>query len=1120
MRHRKLVSVVLFCVLAAGSGLSRTFAQSGSSVKAWEEPLVIPTYRVGEPDRNPIFYNGRAYQGAQGPVYPYAFLDKLTDIRENHTYKAVYLENQYIKVCVLPELGGRILSAQDKTNGYDFFYHQHVVKPALIGMLGAWISGGVEWNIPHHHRATTFLPVDYTLEENADGSKTVWVGETEWRHRMKWIVGLTLYPDRSYLEATVKLFNRTPFTHSFLYFANVAVHANENYQVIFPPSTEYATFHGKTHFSRWPVSTSVFNGVDYTRGVEVSWWKNHPSPTSWFAWNSQEDFFGGYDHGKQAGVVHVADHHVVPGKKFWEFANGDVGRMWDKILTETDSPYIELMAGAYSDNQPDYSWIQPYEVKTWKQYWYPVREIGGFKNANVDAAVNLDVDSKGLAKLGVNTSAEQSGAKVLLTAGKRVVFEQQADISPAKPFTHQVSLPQGVSEFDLTLSVLDQAGNVLIAYSPRKPKGEPWPEPVKPPPAPKDIATVEELYLTGLRLEEFHSPALDPTLYWEEALRRDPGDTRVNTALGIRELKRGLFQKAEGRFETALRRLTKDYTHPRNGEALYYLGVAYMLQGKNDGAYQAFSKATWSEAWTSAAYFALAQIDCRRGDFSPALAHLDRSLSANALNTPALDLKAAILRRLGEFGDAAGLATLASALDPLDFWAGNELQLARDEAGLKDEAAQGLDTLAEKMRGDTQNYLELAVDYSHSGMWDEAIGLLKRLDELEPGQASLSPMVYYYLGYLNERKGNAEEAAQYYRLGSQAPSDYCFPFRLESIDVLEHATAHNPRDARARYYLGNLLYDRQPAEAIKAWEVARQIDSSFCTVHRNLGLAYARFQNDLPKALVSMEKAVACNPQDSRVLAELDQIEEQAGVPAEKRLARLERNQQVVLERDDAVQQEIALYVQLGQYEKAIDLLSRRHFHVWEGGGEIHDVFISAHLLRGQDAFRQQRFREALRDFQAALEYPENLEVGRPLEPPRDPEIHYMIGTAFEALGDGAQSRSQYEKAGAAKLEMPEAAYFQGLALRKLGQEDKAAGIFRDLLKTGEKELAATSDLDYFAKFGEKRSEAVRLAHARYLMGLGYLGQGKRAEAKAEFEKVLEKNANHLGALTQLAALR
>ncbi|MEW6456815.1 MAG: DUF5107 domain-containing protein [Acidobacteriota bacterium] len=148
-------------------------------VKLWVEPLTIPTYIVKSPDLNPMFYSGRAYQGAKGPVYPYPLLDKLTDVRKNKTYNAIYLENKYVKLCVLPEIGGRIFSAIDKTNNYDFFYHQHVIKPALIGMLGAWISGGVEWNFPHHHRATTFMAVDYTLKENSDGSKTIWVGEIE-----------------------------------------------------------------------------------------------------------------------------------------------------------------------------------------------------------------------------------------------------------------------------------------------------------------------------------------------------------------------------------------------------------------------------------------------------------------------------------------------------------------------------------------------------------------------------------------------------------------------------------------------------------------------------------------------------------------------------------------------------------------------------------------------------------------------------------------------------------------------------------------------------------------------------------------------------------------------------
>ena len=341
----------------------------GMEVRVWEEALVIPTYEVGPADLNPRFYAGRAYQGAQGRVYPYPMLDVVTDHRTEVTYNAVYLENEYIKVCILPEVGGRVFSALDKTNNHDFFYHQHVIKPALIGMIGAWISGGIEWNFPHHHRPSVFMPIDYILEQNPDGSGTVWVGELEIRHRMRWIIGLTLYPGKSYLEATLKPMNRTPFVQTFLFFANASAHSNPDYQVFFPPSTQYATYHGKNQFAHWPISHEVYNGIDYTEGVDVSWWRNHPEWTSMFAWNYEDDFFAGYDHGKEVGTVSVANHHVAPGKKFWEWSAGPRGELWDKILTETDGPELELMTGVYSDNQPDYSWLQPYEAKVARIYW-------------------------------------------------------------------------------------------------------------------------------------------------------------------------------------------------------------------------------------------------------------------------------------------------------------------------------------------------------------------------------------------------------------------------------------------------------------------------------------------------------------------------------------------------------------------------------------------------------------------------------------------------------------------------------------------------------------------------------------------------------------------------------
>ncbi|MBL7082410.1 MAG: DUF5107 domain-containing protein [Candidatus Aminicenantes bacterium] len=1090
-----------------------------SSVKVWEEALVIPTYRIGKPDLNPIFYTGRAYQGAKGPVYPYPLLDKITDVREEKAYRALYLENDYVKICVLPEIGGRIFSALDKTNNYDFFYCQHVIKPALIGMLGAWISGGVEWNFPHHHRATGFMNVDYTLTENADGSKTIWVGEIELRHRMKWIIGLTLHPDRSYIEATIKLFNRTPFAHSFLCWANVAVHTNLDYQIIFPPSTEFATYHGKNQFSHWPVSYDVFNRVDYTKGVDVSWWKNHPEPTSFFAWNCKEDFLAGYDHGKEAGVVHFADHNIVPGKKFWTWGTGERGKIWEKILTETDGPYIELMVGAYSDNQPDYSWLQPYEVRTVKQYWYPIRQIGGVKNANLKAACNLEITSKKRAKIGFNTTSGYKGARAVLKSRKKVFFEQKIDISPEKPFWKEVGLPEDVDEENLELLLFSPANKILISYNPKKKERVSKPEPVKPPQPPEKIKTVEELYLAGLRLEQFHNPALEPYPYYEEALKRDPDNSIVNTALAILYLKRGMFKEAEDKLNRALSGITNNYTSPKNGEAYYYLGVVLRAQGKDHEAFETFYKATWSKAWGAAGYYSLAELSCQKRDFSKALNFLNRSLLLNALNTKAQNFKAAVLRRLGRLEEAEKIALEVLAFDPLDFWAANEFFLVKTAKGLKSEAVKVKKILEIKQRDSIQSYLELAVDYGNCGLLDEAIRVLS--EAVEPDRKSLSayPMLYYYLGYYLEKKGEKDKALEYYKLASKMPPDYCFPFRAESIDVLNVAQKNNPVDACAPYYLGNLLYDIQPQRAIKEWEKSRILDKSFSIVHRNLGLAYARVENDVSKAITSLEEAVACNREEPRFYLELDLLYETGGISAAKRLAVLEKNQNIVLQRDYALSREITLFVQLGKYEEAINLLKSFHFHVWEGGGRIHNVYVDAYLLRGQAYFTATKYRQALKDFKAALEYPENLEVGRPSRGGRASQVYYFIGTVYEVLGDTRKAKEFYEKSVALKHSWSQICYFQGLAFKKLGREKEASQMFDGLIQSGEERLRATRSMDYFAKFGERQSVMVRRANAFYLLGLGYQGKGELEKAKNEYKKALELNINHVWAKHQLAQL-
>ena len=1121
--HAENETAILPTATATSAELGANPARVGEPfVKIWEEELVVPSYKVGPPDPNPMFYTHESYQGAQKRIYPYPLLDNLTHLREDKTYDALYLENEYVKLSVLPEIGGRVFSAVDKTNNYDFFYHQHVIKPALIGMLGAWISGGIEWCAFHHHRNTTFMPLDYALAENPDGSKTIWVGETERRHRMKWLIGITLFPGKSYVEATVKFFNRTALPHSILYWANVAVHVNDDYQVVFPPSVQVATYHSKIDFTYWPISGGRYRGYDYS-GLDISWWKNSPVSNSFFAWNLREDFMGGYDHGKHAGVVHVANHHIVSGAKLWEWGTGEFGRMWDRILTDEDGPYAELMVGAFSDNQPDYSWIKPYEVKTFTQYWFPVREIGGFKNANLNGAVNLQLKPGNVALFGFHTTSKHSNARAILKAGDRVISENEIDIAPDKPFRKELSIPPDAKETDLRASLISADGEELISYQPVEPPPvSDLPKPVEAPPKPQDIQTVEELYLTGLRVEQIHNPRVDPVDYYEEALKRDPGDSRSNTAVGINYIKRCMYEKAEEHLRRVVQRISADYTRPENAEAYYYLGLAQRAQCKLDDARDNFYRATWDYAFHSAAYCQLAELSCMKRNFSRALEQVNHSLSTNALNSKALNVKAAILRKLVSPGDAKAIAAKVLALDPLDFLAMNELYLAQSALDEKSGASESLAKLRATMRDEVQSYLELTTDYMNCGLWDEAIEVLSRPVESKMPFAGTYPLVHYYLGYLYQQKGILGKASEYYSQAAKMPSDYCFPFRLETIGVLNAALEASPSDARAYYYLGTLLFDLQPEKAIACWEKSRSLDDNFALVHRNLGWAYYRLQDRVPEAIDSYEKALACNRFDPRLYLETDILYEIGNVSPERRLAALEKNHDVVSTRNESFVREITVLVLSGKCDKAIDYLANNFFHVREGGGEIHDVYVDAHLLKGLESMKEKRFAKALEHFQKASEYPENLSVGRPKNDPRAPQVAYHVGVAHEALGD-AQKANDFYKIAADQQDtsrLPETQFYQALSLKKLGREADATKVFDRLIETGKKSLAREESSDFFAKFGEQETRQAREASARFIIGLGLLGKGRDDEAKLEFTDAVRLNLSHVWAKYQLAQLQ
>ncbi len=1116
-----------------------------SSVHIWEEQIEIPTYGVGEPDKNPMFLEKRVYQGSSGKVYPYPVIDKIQDEKRPVLYNIVFLENEYLHIEIMPQLGGRIYRALDKTNNYDFVYYNRVIKPALVGLAGPWISGGIEFNWPQHHRPNTFGPVEYALEHHNDGSKTVWVSEIDRINGTKMTAGFTLYPGKAYLEIKVQLYNRTPEPQTFLWWANPAVSVNEHTQSIFPPDVHAVFDHGRRDVSRFPIATGTYYKVDYSAGVDISRYKNIPVPTSYMAFHSDYNFVGGYDHAQQAGILHIANHHISPGKKQWTWGHGEFGQAWDRNLTDEDGPYIELMTGVYTDNQPDFSWLQPYEEKSFTQYFLPYKNIGVVKNASIDVAINLDIDSTAhiahTASLQVYATSVFANAVIELQGKSQFYISETTTISPTQTFSTLVPLASEDAPDDLVTTVKDARGNLLITYQPKKPEIEKLPAAAQPLSLPAEISTNEGLYLAGLHLEQYRHATFEPDPYYREGLKRDPGDIRINVALGTLLLRRGSFHASEAHFRAAIATLTRHNSNPYDSEAYYQLGVTLKMQRRLDEAFAAFYKAIWSSAWQDSAYFSLAQIACEKHDYLAALELVDRSLTRNTRHYQARNLKVALLRKLGRLEEALHIAEETIQLDIADFGAHNErylLHIAREE---QNQAEVALHELTRLLRINTPDVslnpincaptIALATDYMHCGLFEESTAVLHRL-VVDTNQQAY-PMLHYYLGYLYEKLGNFTLAQAYRQAASTASPAYCFPNSLDDLLVLETAIAAHPDDAKAHYYLGNLLYDKKRhAEAIQHWEASRQADDSFATVHRNLALGYYNIEGKPDAALSSLATAFACNQGDARVFYELDQLHKKVGYSPAQRLAYLQSHFALVTARDDLYLEYITLLNTLNQHEKALSLLSARIFHPWEGDeGKVTGQYVLAQVELGKHLLYLQQAQGALATLQQALLYPRNLGEGK-LVGAQENNIYYCLGCAYEQLDMTAKATEHFRVASQGLAEPtsamfyndqpPDMIFYQGLAWLKLGNEKEAKRRFNKLIDYGEQHLFDNIKIDYFAVslpdflvFEDDLNKRNHV-HCHYMLGLGHLGLTEYTEAQSHFSRALALDANHQGASIHL----
>ena len=1159
-------------------------------VKAWRELVTIPTYEVGKAEKNPIFLEKRVYQGSSGVVYPYPVIESISDVAVDKEWKAVWLENEYIKVMILPELGGRIQMAYDKLKERHFVYYNHVIKPALVGLTGPWISGGIEFNWPQHHRPSTYMPVDSDIVENEDGSVTVWVNEMERMFHQKGAAGFTLRPGCAYLEIQGRVSNRTPLPQTFLWWANPAVEVNDAYQSVFPPDVNAVFDHGKRAVSSFPIATGTYYKMDYSAGVDISNYKNIYVPTSYMAVNSKYDFEGGYENDSHGGMLHVASHHFSPGKKQWTWGNGDFGRAWDRNLTDeaplqlppigggkdslpfgggregTFRPYIELMAGVYTENQPDFSWLMPYEEKQFVQYFMPYRELGVVKQASKDFILSLTPSpspkERGVVTFKVMATSKQEVRIVLRNKDGEEYYNKVMTLSPETILEETVDV-KGATLNDLRFTINKPlpsggvGGGLLWEAEPDEIR--PIPDAAEAALSPEDTKTNDQLYLTGLHLEQYRHATWSALDYYEEALRRDPNDVRCLNQTGLWYLRRGRFDKAEPYLRKAVKIWQKRNPNPYEGEAIFNLALclkykkAYPSPPKGrdvkkhnaascnqtsppwEGlgeAYNLFWKSTWNKAWADAGYFEAACISVGQGRYGDALDELNRCLVFNSCNHKARALKAAVLRKQQDGKQKGGLQMGSSReLNERLALIKESLRLDHFNYGIRYEQwlltkdKEVLKELMELMHGNVYNYHELALDYAQAGLWQECIDILQLAKEQHP-------LTSYYIGYAKVMQDRQDEAKGWMEKAETVKPDYCFPNRLEDVLALETAKRMNPDGARAPYYLGCLYYDRRQYDvAVENWELSARLDPQFPTVWRNLALARFNKQDRREEALAYMERAFSLDEKDARVLMELDQLYKRLQKPHAERLVFLQKYPKLLQQRDDLRLEEITLLNQVGLYGDAKVLLDCHQFHPWEGGEgkvsgqyQICRVELAKKSLtpspspkeRGVDSSAKDK---AFKLLEECLAYPPHLGEGK-LYGAQDNDILYFLGRYEEGTAGPTEPAAAmyYNDA------KPDKIFYAGLCYRALGQEDKARGLFYKLINYGKQHLFDHITMDYFAVslpdllIWDDSLDAKNEIHCKYMLALGYLGLGDREHALRYLTEVEALDINHQG-IQQLRTL-
>jgi tetratricopeptide (TPR) repeat protein len=1076
-----------------------------SAPKVWETQVNIPTYELGAPNPYPALLDWQRRKWR--PVYPYPFLDSLSNTKTSKSWRVVYVENDYLRVSVLPDLGGHIYEIFDKTTKRDVLYSNPVMKYAMVAIRGAWVSGGIEWNFPDGHTLTTVSPVDYSTRMEPDGSAAVVVGDTERVQGMQWQVIIRLRPGQRAVETEVTLNNRRDLPGRYWYWSTAGAPAAADMRFVYPMREAYPhTF--------WPVFT-----FPKEKGIDIGTFKDVPNFLSLFARNSTRDYFGVYYERSDWGIVHVADHRELPGKKTWTWGTDDNGDIWVDKLTDGGLQYVEFQGGRF-ETQMEHQFIAPHRVEHFTESWFPVNNLGGeWNEATHDGALRVKLEGR-RAIVTANVNARFNDAEFKVETSSSTLKSERVKLDPAQSFSATIELPSSAVGQPLLVSFKTKEGRELIKYRTDTPidGNRNFKPATRPIPDPRNPNSAEQAYVDGVAFDK-KSKEREARGAYEEALKRDPGFAPAHIALGLSYYRSGEYDKAETHLVQALRR-NKDAA-----EAYYYLGLVKRAQGRNVEAIENLMWNVRSGNRESVSRYVLGEMALADGQISAAAENFSQAVMLDPRDLKARTMLALAERLGGRLESAkARIDAVANAV-PIDYLARSEQYQVNKALGHDSQAKAAWNELWRLLSRESDSVLELVFDYANAGRRLEAREILEEAARREqywlarnqppPNAPPHIPMIHYTLGYLYELDGDAAKARTEFQIGSSGDTAFVFPHRVEEIAVLKAVLRANPSDGHAAYYLGNVLASKnRENEALAAWRDAVRLDPANNIARRNLGRALW-VTNKKDEAAIQYEQAIATAREDYRLYVEIGNLFADMGAH-DRRIKILEGAPAVTRTHTQFIQALAAAYVDTKRFAEAATLLANNTFTSGEGEDAALGLYRKAHLGLARNYQQSGDHLKAAQEFVAATDYPRNFGVGRPAMQSQARE-YVAAAREFELAGKHDDAKLWWNRAATEELNPPtqpedpwsEHYFYKAFALDHVGRKAEARKLYERLARLNDEQQML--DAEPWPPSG-----AIRFV----LAGAALKALGRGPEAQVALERALKIDPQSELARLQLAELK